>query len=631
MSDFEDNTPYKKCINIFKNGDFEHGKTLYVEPHWTFQDLLNASSQRLNLGSIATRMFTVDGVDIDDCMMLEDSDIVFLAEHHDQEFIKNTASTDDNDMGDKTISQHVATYRVGSFLGKGGFGEVRIGEHQLTGDKVALKFLRKADIATIGAAERTAVEIQCLSALKHSNIIRLEQHIDSPAHVVLVFELMEGGDLHKYLNSRGSTPQEMALSEDEARPLFHQLLSAISYAHNQHICHRDLKLENILLKGKEDLNEVKIADFGLSDFYRPGAMMKSNCGTLSFLAPEVFRGTSNAGPPLDVWSLGVILFAVLCGRLPFEVTANESVKSSQKRPREQIIRSRIMKCQYKIDDNIGPEAKDLVRRMLKLDPSERASIPELLGHCWLRTGIGEFGSNSGSSSSSKIGGSIFGGNRSRTSSINEGKGDDTGNNRNNSSDQQIDKTDEQLDSIRELSRELESKKVERGRSRSPYTDITSQVGLNSSSGGRASRSNSNTMVEPITIDDMDDDGFKDSVTNSSNSLNSPEVGASGSFKLVPLRRRSSVAGSEIAGSSSITEKTVRPSSGKLPVSGLESHSENNEAAVSAKTHEVSSMKVLTREAWDEKSSSVNNIGSPSASADGRLKKAGAFSLRKLGS
>ena len=84
MNDFEDNTPHKKCINIFKNGDFEHGKTLYVEPHWTFQDLLNASSQRLNLGSIATRMFTVDGVDIDDCMMLEDSDIVFLAEHHDQ-------------------------------------------------------------------------------------------------------------------------------------------------------------------------------------------------------------------------------------------------------------------------------------------------------------------------------------------------------------------------------------------------------------------------------------------------------------------------------------------------------------------------------------------------------------------
>jgi serine/threonine protein kinase len=85
--------------------------------------------------------------------------------------------------------------------------------------------------------------------------------------VVLVFELMEGGDLHNYLSSRGRTAVEMAIGEDEAKALFYQLLSAISYAHNQHICHRDLKLENILLKEKS-LQQVKIADFGLSDFYR---------------------------------------------------------------------------------------------------------------------------------------------------------------------------------------------------------------------------------------------------------------------------------------------------------------------------------------------------------------------------
>ncbi len=98
---------------------------------------------------------------------------------------------------------------------------------------------------------------------------------------------------------------------------------------------------------------MKIADFGLSDFYRPGSTMKSSCGTLSFLAPEVFKGTANAGPPLDVWSLGVILFALLCGRLPFE--GNDL--ASTKRPRDAVIKTRIMKCQYKIDDNLGPEAK----------------------------------------------------------------------------------------------------------------------------------------------------------------------------------------------------------------------------------------------------------------------------------
>lgn len=101
------------------------------------------------------------------------------------------------------------------------------------------------------------------------------------------------------------------------------------------------------------LTLVKIADFGLSDFYRPGSTMKSNCGTLSFLAPEVFKGTSNAGPPLDVWAMGVILFALLCGRLPFEGADLVGTK----RPRDAVIKARIMKCQFKVDDNLSPEAK----------------------------------------------------------------------------------------------------------------------------------------------------------------------------------------------------------------------------------------------------------------------------------
>jgi len=191
---------------------------------------------------------------------------------------------------------------------------------------------------------------------------------------------MEGGDLMKFLRNRGTTAQECALTEDEARGPLHQILSAVSYAHNQHICHRDLKLENLLLK-THSLECVKVADFGLSDFYRPGTTQKTNCGTLSFLAPEVFKGTSNAGPPLDVWSLGVILFSLLCGRLPFEGPDLLGTK----RPRDAVIRSRIMKSQFKLDDNLSPEAKDMVRRMLKPDPLERATIPEIFNHCWFRS------------------------------------------------------------------------------------------------------------------------------------------------------------------------------------------------------------------------------------------------------
>lgn len=162
-----------------------------------------------------------------------------------------------------------------------------------------------------------------------------------------------------------------------------QIISAVGFAHNKHICHRDLKLENILLKTKT-LEIVKVADFGLSAFYRPGALMKSSCGTLSFLAPEVFAGTSNAGPPLDVWAMGVILFALLCGRLPFEGPDLRGTK----RPRDAVIQSRISKGQYKIEESLSPEAKDLVRRLLRVDPSVRASVPETFSHIWLRSNQG---------------------------------------------------------------------------------------------------------------------------------------------------------------------------------------------------------------------------------------------------
>ena len=121
----------KKCVNIFKNGDFEHGKTLYLEEFWTFQDFLNAASQRLGLGSTATKMYSVDGDLVDDCMMVEDNDIVFLATSENQEFMNSITSSNDNPEGDKTISSIMGNYKVGRFLGKGGFGEVRIGEHQV--------------------------------------------------------------------------------------------------------------------------------------------------------------------------------------------------------------------------------------------------------------------------------------------------------------------------------------------------------------------------------------------------------------------------------------------------------------------------------------------------------------------
>lgn len=171
---------HRKCISIGINGNFQgdHIKTLYMEPDWSFQDFLKASSQRLNLVPLATRAFTVDGVEIDDCLMIEDNDILFLSNNGEAFIMPSNLNLQQNDSSNAENSNNdditiVHGYKVTSVLGKGGFGEVRLGEHTVTNEKVALKFLRKADISTIGAAERTVTEIQCLATLKHPNIIKL--------------------------------------------------------------------------------------------------------------------------------------------------------------------------------------------------------------------------------------------------------------------------------------------------------------------------------------------------------------------------------------------------------------------------------------------------------------------------
>jgi len=121
----------KKCINIYRNGDFENGKLFHVEPDWSFQDFLNEASKRLHLGSTAKKIYSIDGVEIDDCMMFEDNDNIFLCTEDQLSFIRSNGGSFDNNDRDNSISSNVGSYKVGQFLGKGGFGEVRIGEHQV--------------------------------------------------------------------------------------------------------------------------------------------------------------------------------------------------------------------------------------------------------------------------------------------------------------------------------------------------------------------------------------------------------------------------------------------------------------------------------------------------------------------
>ncbi|KAG2765848.1 hypothetical protein PC129_g3931 [Phytophthora cactorum] len=374
MDDFNDHAVQGKPIKAFKNGHFVDPKVLFVQHHWTWDEFLCAASQRLEMVPMASRVFNADGAEIDDIMCIEENDMLFFSTGRSFK-APNSGGEDAQNSSDDKVANVVGGYKVTTLLGRGGFGEVRLGVHQLTNDKVALKFILKSEMGSLGDVERTTTEIQCLTALNHPSIIKLLRVINEPNHIVLVFELLEGGDLFHYIKQFPG-----GLSEEDGVGLFSQIIGGVGYAHNQHICHRDLKLENILLTNKNDISTAKIADFGLSDFYKPGAMMKTSCGSISYLAPEVFRGTSNAGPPLDVWSLGVILFAIVCGRLPFEGPDLQGTN----RPRENVIRNRIMRCQFKLDTDLSPALTDLVVRMLKPDPNERATIPEIFSHPWVR-------------------------------------------------------------------------------------------------------------------------------------------------------------------------------------------------------------------------------------------------------
>ncbi|KAE9349319.1 hypothetical protein PF008_g6950 [Phytophthora fragariae] len=381
MDDFSDHAVQGKPIKAFKNGHFDNPKVLFVQHHWTWDEFLCAASQRLEMVPMASRVFNADGAEIDDIMCIEENDMLFFSTGRSFK-APNSGAEDAQNSSDEKVANVVGGYKVTTLLGRGGFGEVRLGVHQLTNDKVALKFILKSEMGSLGDVERTTTEIQCLTALNHPSIIKLLRVINEPNHIVLVFELLEGGDLFHYIKQFPG-----GLSEEDGVGLFSQIIGGVGYAHNQHICHRDLKLENILLTNKNDISTAKIADFGLSDFYKPGAMMKTSCGSISYLAPEVFRGTSNAGPPLDVWSLGIILFAIVCGRLPFEGPDLQGTN----RPRENVIRNRIMRCQFKLDPDLSPALTDLVVRMLKPDPNERATIPEIFSHPWVRGTAGTSG------------------------------------------------------------------------------------------------------------------------------------------------------------------------------------------------------------------------------------------------
>ncbi len=252
----------------------------------------------------------------------------------------------------------VSDYTIGGQLGQGAYAVVKNAVHKSTGRKVAIKIYEKYKIAD--SQRKTCVnrEIRVMKKLTHANIVQLYETIDTTKQLFLVMELVKGRSLYSYIRSR----QSRKLEEPECMRIFRQVVAGIEYCHKNNVVHRDIKMENLLL---DEQQHVKIIDFGFSIFAASTQRLKIFCGTPSYMAPEIVNKKEYCGPPADMWSLGILLFAMLCGTFPFR-GSNE----------HELFRC-ISRCQFTYPAGVSNSAKGIIGRLLCLDPARRASTGEV--------------------------------------------------------------------------------------------------------------------------------------------------------------------------------------------------------------------------------------------------------------
>nr|CAX73676.1 SNF1A/AMP-activated protein kinase [Schistosoma japonicum] len=255
----------------------------------------------------------------------------------------------------------IGNYIIGETLGVGTFGKVKVGIHKSTGVQVAVKIVNRDKIKALDVAGKLRREILNLWLFRHPHIIKLYQVISTPTDIFMIMEYVSGGELFDFIVKSGR------LSEKEARKFFQQIISGVAYCHRHKVVHRDLKPENLLLDSNQN---VKIADFGLSNIMQDGEFLRTSCGSPNYAAPEVISGKLYAGPEVDVWSCGVILYALLCGTLPFD---DEHIPTLFKK---------IKAGYFHLPETLSAGVRDLLRRMITVDPIKRATIEEIRRHPW---------------------------------------------------------------------------------------------------------------------------------------------------------------------------------------------------------------------------------------------------------
>ena len=289
--------------------------------------------------------------------------------------LENSASSMSQSLG------YVGPYRLDKTLGKGQTGLVKLGIHCVTGQKVAIKIINRSKLSE-SVLQKVEREIAIMKLIEHPHVLGLYDVYENKKFLYLILEHVSGGELFDYLVSKGR------LSIKEARKFFRQIISALDFCHCHSICHRDLKPENLLL---DDKGNIKVADFGMASLQLENSLLETSCGSPHYASPEVVRGEKYDGRRADVWSCGVILYALLVGALPFD---DDNLRH---------LLEKVKRGVFHIPHFVPSECQSLLRSMIEVDAEKRITLTEVLRHPWVLGGIGSApGGCSGASSASAL-------------------------------------------------------------------------------------------------------------------------------------------------------------------------------------------------------------------------------------
>ncbi|KAB5555307.1 hypothetical protein PHYPO_G00032210 [Pangasianodon hypophthalmus] len=264
-------------------------------------------------------------------------------------------------------AQYVGPYRLEKTLGKGQTGLVKLGVHCITGQKVAIKIVNREKLSE-SVLMKVEREIAILKLIEHPHVLKLHDVYENNKYLYLVLEHVSGGELFDYLVKKGR------LTPKEARKFFRQIISALDFCHNHSICHRDLKPENLLLDEK---NNIRIADFGMASLQVGDSLLETSCGSPHYACPEVIRGEKYDGRRADVWSCGVILFALLVGALPFD---HDNLRQLLEKVKSGV---------FHMPHFIPPDCQSLLRGMIEVDAEKRLTLEQIQKHAWYLSGRNE--------------------------------------------------------------------------------------------------------------------------------------------------------------------------------------------------------------------------------------------------